>query len=201
MKTKRPITLLIFAIALLLMGVAFIAKRVVPTETATQAQTLSDWAHGSTGTLKVMVSYPTELLTSQENWVTLTFEPDATLEQNLASGYTFDAEFGASNSVITPQKRILTPIEKGRQSVSWKVIPVLVDEVEGVVKLAIGGSDLSGAYAISPQSCFELAFQVRQSNGLSPKASFVVGVVMVGLAILFFLIFMLLNKKTSGTRR
>ncbi len=84
MKTKRPITLLIFAIALLLMGIAFAARRVVPTETASQAQTLSDWAHGSAGTLKVMVSYPTELLTNQKNEIMLTYEADPTLQQNLA---------------------------------------------------------------------------------------------------------------------
>lgn len=200
MKTKQPIPLLIFAIALLLMGVAFIAKRVIPTETTSQAQTLSDWAHGSAGTLKVMVSYPTKLLSNQKNEITLTYEADATLQQNLAYGYVFDAEFNAGSSVITPQKRLLIPLESGRHSVSWKVVPFAKSEMSGVIQLALGGSDLSGAYAISPQVSFEIPFQVSQSNGLSPNASFIAGLVMVAVALLCLLIFSFLNKKTLGAR-
>ena len=200
MKTKQPITLLIFALALLLMGVAFIAKRVVPTETATQAQTLSDWVHGSNGTLKVMVSYPTELLTNQKNEITLAYEADATLQQNLAYGYVFDAEFNAGSSVITPQKRMLVPLEGGRKSVSWEMVPFGKSEINGNLQLALGGSDLSGAYAISPQVSFEIPFQVRQSNGLSPNASLIVGMVMLGVALLCLVIFSFLNKKSLGVR-
>lgn len=200
MKPKRPVTLLVLAIALLLMGIAFIAKRAVPAATSNQAQTLSDWAHGSSGTLKVMVSYPTELLTNQKNTITLTYEADTTLEGNLASGYVFDAEFDASNSVITPQRRMLVPLERGRHSFSWEVVPFMTSGIEGVIQLALGGSDLSGAYAISPQVSFNIPFEVRQSNGLSPSSSFIVGLVMVGLALLLLLIFVLLNKKSFGAR-
>jgi len=200
MKTKRPITLLIFALALLLMGVAFIAKRVVPTETASQAQTLSDWAHGSAGTLKVMVSYPTELLSNQKNKITLTYEADATLQQSLPYGYVFDAEFNSVNSVITPQKRQLVPLESGRHSLSWEVVPFGKSEINGSMQLALGGSDLSGAYAISPQVSFDIPFQVRQSNGLSPSSSFIVGLVMIGVALLCLLIFYLLSKNSFRAR-
>ena len=196
MKTKRPITLLILAIALLLMGVAFIAKRAVPTATTSQAQILSDWAYGSTGTLKVMVSYPTELLTNQKNTITLTYEADTALEQNLASGYVFDAEFEANGSVITPQRRMLVPLESGRRSFSWEVVPFETSGIEGIIQLALGGSDLSGAYAISPQASFEIPFEVRQSNGLSPNSSLVIGLIMVGLALLLILIFILLVKNS-----
>lgn len=200
MKTKRPITLLIFAIALLLMGVAFIAKRVVPTQTASQAQSLSDWAHGSAGTLKVMVSYPSELLTNQKNTITLTYEADATLQQNLAYGYIFDVVFDASGSVITPQKRLLVPLESGRHSLSWEVVPFVTSDIAGTLQLALGDGNLSGAYAISPQVTFDIPFEVRQSNGLSPSSSFIVGLVMLGLALLFLMIFILLNKKSMGAR-
>jgi len=196
MKTKRPITLLILAIALLLMGVAFIAKRAVPTATTSQAQILSDWAQGSAGTLKVMVSYPTELLTNQKNTITLTYEADTALEQNLTSGYVFDAEFEANGSVITPQRRMLVPLESGRSSFSWEVVPFATSGVEGIIQLALGGSDLSGAYAISPQATFQIPFQVRQSNGLSPNSSLVVGLVIVVLAFLLILIFILLVKNS-----
>lgn len=200
MKTKRPITLLIFAIALLLMGIAFAARRVVPTETASQAQTLSDWAHGSAGTLKVMVNYPTELLTNQKNTITLTYEADPTLQQNLAYGYVFDAEFNAGSSVITPQKRMLAALESGRHSFSWEVVPFATSGVGGTLQLALGDSNLSGAYAISPQVTFDIPFQVRQTNGLSPNASFVAGLVMVAVALLCLVIFFLLNKKYIGAR-
>ena len=200
MKTKRPITLLIFAIALLLMGVAFIAKRVVPAETTSQAQTLSDWAHGSSGMLKVMVSYPTELLTNQKNTITLTYEADTTLEDNLASGYVFDAEFDAGNSVITPQRRLLAPLERGRHSFSWEVVPFATSSIEGTLQLAMGNSELSGAYAISPQATFDIPFQIRQSNGLSPNSSFMVGLIMIGVALICLFIFYFLTKKTFGAR-
>jgi len=198
MKTKRPITLLVLAIALLLMGVAFIAKRAVPAQTTSQAQTLSDWAHGSAGTLKVMVNYPTELLTNQKNTITLTYEADPTLQQNLTYGYVFDAEFDANGSVITPQKRVLMPLESGRHSYSWEVVPFAKSEINGIIQLSLGDSNLSGAYAISPQVTFDIPFEIRQSNGLSPNASFIVGLVMLGLALLFLLIFILLNKKFLG---
>lgn len=196
MKTKRPITLLILAIALLLMGVAFIAKRAVPTATTSQAQILSDWAHGSAGTLKVMVSYPKELLTNQKNIITLTYEADTTLEQNLTNGYVFDAEFEANGSVITPQRRMLVPLESGRHSFSWEVVPFETSGIKGIIQLALGGSNLSGAYAISPQASFEIPFEVRQSNGLSPNSSLVIGLIMVGSALLLILIFILLVKNS-----
>lgn len=200
MKTKQPIPLLIFALALLLMGVAFIAKRVVPIQTTSQAQILSDWPHGSAGTLKVMVNYPTELMSNQKNKITLTYEADATLQQNLAYGYVFDTEFNAGSSVIAPQKRILVPLESGRHNVSWEVVPFAKSEINGVIHLALGGSDLNGTYAISPQVSFEIPFQVNQSNGLSPSASFIVGLVMVFVALLCLLIFSFRNKKTLGAR-
>ena len=200
MKTKPPIALFIFALALLLMGVAFIARRVVPSETTSQAQTLSDWAHGSNGTLKVMVNYPIELLSNQKNEITLTYEADAILQQNLGFGYVFDAEFNAGSSVITPQKRAIVPLEGGRHSISWEIVPFGDTEINATIQLALGGSDLSGAYAISPQSSFEIPFQVMLSNGLSPNTSFIVGLVMVVVGLLCLLAFYFLYKRNLGVR-
>ncbi len=200
MKTKRPITLLIFCPGAIADGSSVHRKTRLPTETASQAQTLSDWAHGSAGTLKVMVSYPTELLSNQKNKITLTYEADATLQQSLPYGYVFDAEFNSVNSVITPQKRQLVPLESGRHSLSWEVVPFGKSEINGSMQLALGGSDLSGAYAISPQVSFDIPFQVRQSNGLSPSSSFIVGLVMIGVALLCLLIFYLLSKNSFRAR-
>lgn len=194
MKSKRPVALLIIAIIFLLAGVGLLAVRLNQTrETTTQAQTLSDWAHGSFGLLKVMVSYPTELLINQSNMVTLTFEPDNTLEQNLNSGYVFDAEFDASGSVITPRKRILTPLERGRHKISWEIVPFATFDMGGVIKMALGDNNLSGTYAISPQVTFEIPFQLRKS--INQHTSLVVGLVLIGLALLLLLVFFL-KKKT-----
>ena len=194
MKSKRPVALLIIAIILLLAGVGLLAVRSNQTrETTTQAQTLSDWAHGSSGLLKVMVSYPTELLFNQSNTVTLTFEPDSTLEQNLNSGYVFDVEFDASSSVITPRKRILTPLERGRHKISWEIVPFATFDMAGVIKMALGDNNLSGTYAISPQVTFEMPFQLRKS--INQHTLLVVGLVLIGLALLLLLVFFL-KKKT-----
>lgn len=194
MKSKRPVAFLIIAIILLLSGVGLLAVRANQTrETTTQAQTLSDWAHGSSGLLKVMVSYPIDLLVNQSNTVTLTFEPDSTLEQNLNSGYVFDAEFDASGSVITPRKRILTPLERGRHKISWEIVPFAAFDMAGVIKMALGDNNLSGTYAISPQVTFEMPFQLRKS--INQHTSLVVGLVFIGLALLLLLVFFL-KKKT-----
>lgn len=194
MKSKRPVAFLIIAIILLLSGVGLLAVRANQTrETTTQAQTLSDWAHGSSGLLKVMVSYPIDLLVNQSNTVTLTFEPDNTLEQNLNSGYVFDAEFDASGSVITPRKRILTPLERGRHKISWEIVPFAAFDMAGVIKMALGDNNLSGTYAISPQVTFEMPFQLRKS--INQHTSLVVGLVFIGLALLLLLVFFL-KKKT-----
>jgi|LSQX01.2.fsa_nt_gb hypothetical protein len=200
MKPKQPLTLIFLAMVLLFMGVAFMSKRALSIPVANQAQTLSDWAHGSGGTLKVMLTYPTELLSNQKNTVTLTYEPDAILEQNLASGYIFDAEFIAAGSVISPQRRMLLPLEKGRQSISWEIVPFTTFENEGVIQISLGDANLNGAYAISPQVTFNLAFEVRQSNGLSPKSSFYVGLAMVGVALLLPLIFFIMKKYSFGAK-
>ncbi len=200
MKTKRPITLLVVAFALLLLGVAFIAKRSATVQTTSQAYTLSDWAHGSAGTLNVMVSYPAEILTNQKNTITLSYETDSVLEQNLGSGYVFDAEFEASGSVITPQKRVLVPLEKGRQSISWEIVPFATFDIDGILEMALGTSALSGTYAISPQVSAELPFEVRQSSGLDPSSSFIVGLVMIGVALLCLVIYILLSRKSSGVK-
>ena len=194
MKSKRPVALLIIAILLLLAGVGLLAIRANQTrETTPQAQTLSDWAHGSSGLLKVMVSYPTELLINQNNTITLTFESDSTLEQNLSSGYIFDAEFDASGSVITPRKRILTPLERGRHKISWEIVPFAAFDMAGVIKMALGDNNLSGTYAISHQVTFEMPFQLRKS--INQHTSLVVGLVFIGLALLLLLVFFL-KKKT-----
>lgn len=200
MKSKTPVTLLVIAIPLLLLGIFFISKRVLPTATTSQAQTLSDWQHGSAGTLKVMVSYPTQLFTNRKSLITVTYQADPTLEANLSNGYVFDAEFEADGSVITPQKRRLTAVEPGRHSFSWELVPFAAVDIDGVIQLALGGSKLNGTYAISPQKSFALPFTVRQSNGLNSNSTFAVGLVMIGLSILLFFIHILQNRNTSGAK-
>jgi hypothetical protein len=80
------------------------------------------------------------------------------------------------------------------------VVPFVTSDIAGTLQLALGDGNLSGAYAISPQVTFDIPFEVRQSNGLSPSSSFIVGLVMLGLALLFLMIFILLNKKSMGAR-
>lgn len=199
MKKNRLTFLLIIAIIFLLAGVGLLAMRANQTlETTTQAQTLSDWAYGTAGMLKVMVSHPTELLVNQKNTVSLTFEPDTTLEQNLAHGYLFDAEFDAAGSVITPQKRIMTPLEKGRQSISWEIVPFATSEVTGIIKMALADSNQSGAYAISPQVSLDLTFQVKQTG--IPQTVLIVGLIAFGLGLFLLLANTVLKKNALRTK-
>jgi hypothetical protein len=199
MKKNRLTTLLIIAIILLLAGVGLLAMRANQTlETTTQTQTLSDWAYGTAGMLKVMVSHPTELFVNQKNTVSLTFEPDTTLEQYLANGYVFDAEFDAAGSVITPRKRIMTPLEKGRQSISWEIVPFTTFEVTGIIKMSLADSNQSGAYAISPQVSLDLAFQVKQTG--IPQTVLIVGLITIGLGLFLLLAYIVLKKNTHRTK-
>lgn len=183
MKQKRQSTLLlILAVLFTIASVFFIWRKVRPRKNAEQAQTISDWVHGSGGSLKVMVSYPAEMRQGEKNIITVTYQADHTLEAYLDMGYTFDAQFSAEKSVILPQQRLLRPLQKGRQTLVWEVEPFSSDQINASVQMAMGDSNLNGTYAISPQITFDLTVPIQENKGLSPDTSLKIGLVLLGFA-------------------
>jgi len=201
MKTKTSTILIILAIALAVASVFFLVRKALPSRSLSQAQTMKDWVHASGGTLKVMVSYPEELHSGEKNLITVTYEADPALEAYLEKGYTFDAEFSAPKSVITPQKRMMIPIEKGRQIFIWELEPFAPVGLEATIQMAMGDSNLNGAYAITPQITFNLDFKVAEQKLLSPDNSLKIGLALLASAGLLFGFSFLFKQKEVKTRR
>lgn len=201
MKTKTSTILIILSIALAIASVFFLVRKVLPSKPLSQAQTMKDWVHASGGTLKVMVTYPEELHSGEKNLITVTYEADSALEAYLEKGYTFDAEFSAPKSVITPQKRMMIPIEKGRQVFLWELEPFTPVGLEATIQMAMGDSNLTGAYAIIPQITFDLNFKVAEQKFLSPNNSLKIGLGLLASAALLFGLSFFFKQKEVNTRR
>jgi hypothetical protein len=183
MKQKRQSTLLlILAVLFTIVSVFFIWRKVQPRKNAEQAQTIADWVHGSGGNLKVMVSYPAEMRQGEKNIITVTYQADHTLEAYLDMGYTFDAQFSAEQSVIMPQQRLLKPIQRGKNSFVWEIEPFMSQQLDASIQMAMGDSNLTGTYAISPQITFDLTVPIQENKGLSPDTSLKIGLVLLGLS-------------------
>lgn len=183
MKQKRQSTLLlILAILCTIASVFFIWQKFQPGKTVQQAQTISDWVHGSGGNLKVMISYPAEMRQGEKNLITVTYKADATLEAYLEMGYTFDAQLSAEQSVIMPQQRLLKPIQRGKNSFVWEIEPFMSQQLDASIQMAMGDSNLTGTYAISPQITFDLTVPIQENKGLSPDTSLKIGLVLLGLS-------------------
>ena len=91
-KQKPNLTLLISAIALFFIGIAFMIPIANRGEVITQNIVLDDWAYGSAGKLNLSLSYPDRLRQNQKNQISLTYNPDELLQSNLANGYNLDTE-------------------------------------------------------------------------------------------------------------
>ncbi len=183
MKQKRLTTiLLILAIFFSIASGFLIWRKIQPVKTIKQDQTLADWVHGSGGNLKVTVSYPAEMRQGEKNLITVTYKADATLEAYLDMGYTFDAQLSAEQSVIMPQQRLLKPIQRGKNSFVWEIEPFMSQQLDASIQMAMGDSNLTGTYAISPQITFDLTVPIQENKGLSPDTSLKIGLVLLGLS-------------------
>ncbi len=183
MKQKRQTTLLLILAVLFAIASGFLIwRKVQPVKTIQQNQTLADWAHGSGGSLKVMVSYPAEMRQGEKNIITVTYQADHTLEAYLDMGYTFDAQLSAEQSVIMPQQRLLKPIQRGKNSFVWEIEPFMSQQLDASIQMAMGDSNLTGTYAISPQITFDLTVPIQENKGLSPDTSLKIGLVLLGLS-------------------
>lgn len=183
MKQKRQTTLLLILAVLFAIASGFLIwRKIQPVKTIQQDQALADWAHGSGGILKVTVSYPAEMRQGEKNLITVTYKADATLEAYLEMGYTFDAQLSAEQSVIMPQQRLLKPIQREKNSFVWEIEPFMSQQLDASIQMAMGDSNLTGTYAISPQITFDLTVPIQENKGLSPDTSLKVGLVLLGLS-------------------
>lgn len=199
MKQKRLSSLLLLlAILLILSSVFFLWRKALPSKTIEQAQTITDWVHASGGILNVMISYPAELRLGEKNLITITYEADPVLEAFLNKGYTLDAVLSAPKSVIRPQQRLLIPIEKGRQVFLWEMETFVPGGLDAKIQMAMGDSNLSGNYAITPQNTFELSFPVVEPEGLSPNTSLKVGLGLLALSGILLVAYFFNQKRLYG---
>jgi len=194
-KQKPNLTLLISAIALFFIGIAFMIPIANRGEVITQNIVLDDWAYGSAGKLNLSISYPDRLRQNQKNQISLTYNPDEMLQSNLANGYNLDTELVADGAVLSPQKRQIVPLESAENKIVWELIPLSKSALTANLSLALSSNERDGTYAISPQTSLELPFNVISSNGLPPMTSFFLGLAMVLIAIGLVVVFILRNNK------
>ena len=199
-KQKPNSTLLISAIALFFIGIAFMIPIANKGEVITQNIVLDDWAYGSAGKLNLSISYPDRLRQNQKNQISLTFYPDEMLQSNLANGYNLDTELVADGAVLSPQKRQIVLLESTENRIVWELIPLAKSALTAKLSLALSSNERDGTYAISPQTSLELPFEVISSNGLPPMTSFFLGLAMVLIAIGLVVVFILRNKNRFGAK-
>ena len=199
-KQKPNLTLLISAIALFFIGIAFMIPIANRGEVITQNIVLDDWAYGSAGKLNLSLSYPDRLRQNQKNQISLTYNPDEMLQSNLANGYNLDTELVADGAVLSPQKRQIVPLESADNKIVWELSPLSKSELTAKLSLALSSNERDGTYAISPQTSLELPFNVISSNGLPPMTSFFLGLAMVLIAISLVVVFILRYKNHFGTK-
>lgn len=199
-KQKPNSTLLISAIALFFIGIAFMIPIANKGEVITQNIVLDDWAYGSAGKLNLSISYPDRLRQNQKNQISLTFYPDEMLQSNLANGYNLDTELVADGAVLSPQKRQIVLLESTENRIVWELIPLAKSALTAKLSLALSSNERDGTYAISPQTSLELPFNVISSNGLPPMTSFFLGLAMVLIAIGLVVVFILRNKNRFGAK-
>lgn len=199
-KQKPNLTLLISAIALFFIGIAFMIPIANRGEVINQNIVLDDWAYGSAGKLNLSLSYPDRLRQNQKNQISLTYNPDELLQSNLANGYNLDTEFVADGAVLSPQKRQIVPLESADNKIVWELIPLSKSALTAKLSLALSSNERDGTYAISPQTTLELPFEVISSNGLPPMTSFYLGLGLILIATALIVVFILRNKDRFGAK-
>ncbi len=55
-------------------------------------------------------------------------------------------------------------------------------QLDASIQMAMGDSNLTGTYAISPQITFDLTVPIQENKGLSPDTSLKIGLVLLGLS-------------------
>lgn len=201
MKIKKQTIFLIAGLLLLAVSSFLFTRRAIPVSSQSQAVALSDWIFRSGGNLNVMVTYPEKLETGRKNLITVTYEADDPLEKVLDNGVVFDLQLDMIKSVIQPQKRMLIPVESGRQTFVWEVEPFNAAFSEASISMALGDNTLSGNYAITTQQRIDFSMEIAESTAATQSGFTTWGFICLGGGLLSLLAAYLLDKKKQPVKK
>lgn len=197
MKNKKQLILLVVGLIFLICGALLLVKRVVPVTSESQLTAVPDWMFSSGGNLSVTVTYPKTIESGKKNLITVTFQADSALEKVLANGVVFDAQLDMIKSVIQPQKRVMTAVEKGLQTFTWEVEPFNVGTAQATVLMALADKSVSGNYAITAQKKIDFTMEIVESSSKSGANLTTFGLIAIGSGILCLAAAFLFQKRSS----
>ena len=201
MKVKKQTILMITGLLLLAVSGFLFTPRAIPVTSQSQAVALADWVYGSGGSLNVMVTYPEKLETGRKNLITVAYQADKALESVLDDGVVFDLQLDMLMTVVQPQKRMLIPVESGRQTFVWEVEPFTAGFSEASISLALGDTSLSGNYAITAQQKIEFSVEIVESTAATRGELTTYGFICLGAGLLSLLAAYLLNKNKQPVKK
>ena len=201
MKIKKQTIFLIAGLLLLAVSGFLFTRRAIPVASQSQAVALSDWIYRSGGNLNVMVTYPEKLETGRKNLITVAYEADEGLKSVLAQGVVFDLQLDMVKTVVQPQKRMLIPVESGRQTFVWEVEPFLSGFIDAELLMALGDNTISGNYAITAQQKIDFRMEIVESTAATRGELTTWGFISLGAGLLSLLAAFLLNKNTQPVKK
>ena len=201
MKIKKQTIFLIAGLLLLAVSGFLFTRRAIPVASQSQAVALSDWIYRSGGNLNVMVTYPEKLETGRKNLITVAYEADEGLKSVLAKGVVFDLQLDMIKTVVQPQKRMLIPVESGRQTFVWEMEPFLSGFIDAELLMALGDNTISGNYAITAQQKIDFRMEIVESTAATRGELTTWGFISLGAGLLSLLAAFLLNKNTQPVKK
>lgn len=201
MKIKKQIIFLIAGLLLLAVSGFLFTRRAIPVTSQSAAVALSDWLYGSGGSLNVMVTYPEKLESGRKNLITVAYQADKALESVLDDGVVFDLQLDMLKTVVQPQKRMLIPVESGRQTFVWEVEPFLSGFIDAELSMALGDNTISGNYAITAQQKIDFSMEIVESTAATRGELTTWGFVCLGAGLLSLLAAYLFNKQKQPVKK
>ena len=198
MKLKKQLIFLVLGVILLALSGFLFTHSVNPAGSESQTVVIPDWIYASGGNLDVTVTYPKTIETGQKNLITVSYQADSALESVLANGVVFDAQLDMLKSVIQPQKRLLIPVEKGRQTFTWEVEPFTAGVADAIVSMALVDNSVSGNYAITSQQKLQLNMEIGESSAQTKSNLTTIGFVSLGAGLVSLLAAYLINKHAKA---
>lgn len=201
MKNSKQIIFLIVGLLLLAVSGFLFTRLAIPVTSQSQAVALADWLYGSGGSLNVMVTYPEKLESGRKNLITVAYQADKALESVLDDGVVFDLQLDMLKTVVQPQKRMLIPVESGRQTFVWEVEPFLSGFIDAELSMALGDNTISGNYAITAQQKIDFSMGIVESTAATRSEFTTWGFISLGAGLLSLAAAYLFNKQKQPVKK